>query len=159
MISKMNIRTAERDNQIDLTQLAHLNALFNGASDTAEQLASRLADPCCVETPILAEISGRIVGFAALRVVPCVFYSEAHAELTELYVEDAYRHQGVGQALVAYAERLAIEKGAQTMVILTDFENRAAQSLYRKMGYNNEDLVLSKDLSKNENNPNSNLPA
>jgi len=145
MTAAIHTRIAESADVAGLAQLVRLNALFNGASDSAEQIAARLADPRRVETPILAYIEGHIVGFASLRLVPCVFYSEPYAELTELYVDEEHRRQGVGRALVAHVEKLAREAGARHMLILTDFYNNAAQSLYRAMGYVHYDIALTKD--------------
>jgi len=145
MTGNIRIRTAESTDAAGLAQLVRLNALFNGASDSAEIIAARLKDPRRVETIILAETDGCIVGFAALRIVPCVFYSEPYSELTELYVDESYRRRGVGRALVAHVEKLAQESGARHMLILTDFYNNAAQSLYRAMGYVHYDIALTKD--------------
>ena len=128
----------------DAQELARLNLAFNGASEPAENLAERLSDPRRVETPILAERDNRLVGFAGVRIVPCEFYPTPHAELTELYVEPAYRRQGVGRALAAHAERLAQGSGATELFVLTGFENQAAQGLYRAMGYCDHDLALCK---------------
>jgi GNAT superfamily N-acetyltransferase len=66
--------------------------------------------------------------------------------LTELYVEENNRRHGVGRALVAHVEKLAREASARQMLILTDFYNNAAQSLYRAMGYVHYDIALTKDL-------------
>jgi GNAT superfamily N-acetyltransferase len=130
----------------DAAALARLNEAFNGVVEPPEELAQRLLNPRRVEQPILAEIAGQPVGLVALRVVPCVFYTSPHAELTELYVEPAYRRQGVGRALVDYAARLAREAGAETLLVLTDFCNDTAQSLYRDRGFVNHDLAMQKDL-------------
>ena len=146
MTAAIHTRIAEYADAAGLAQLVRLNALFNGASDSTEQIAARLADPRRVETAILAEIDGHIVGFAALRLVPCIFFTEPYAELTELYVDEGYRRQGIGQALVVHVERLARDAGARQMLILTDFYNDAAQSLYRAMGYVHYDIALTKDL-------------
>ena len=146
MTVTIQTRIAESTDTAGLAQLVRMNALFNGASDSAEQIANRLADPRRVETAILAEIEGRIVGFAALRLAHCIFYTEPYAELTELYVEESHRRCGVGRALVAHVERLAREAGARQMLILTDFYNHAAQSLYHAMGYAHYDIALTKDL-------------
>ena len=146
MTPSIQIRTAENTDAAGLAQLVQLNTLFNGASDSAEAIAVRLADPRRVETAILAEIEGQIVGFAALRIVPCIFYAEPYAELTELYVAEDHRRRGVGRALVTHSERLARTAGARRMLILTDFYNNAAQSLYRAMGYLHYDIALTKDL-------------
>jgi len=145
MTDTIRTRTAESADAAGLAQLVRLNALFNGASDSAEQIAARLKDPRRVETIILAESDDCIVGFAALRIVPCVFFSEPYTELTELYVDESYRRRGVGRALVAHVEKLAREAGARHMLILTDFYNNAAQSLYRSMGYVHYDIALTKD--------------
>ena len=80
----------------DTHEWARLNAIFNGVQVGLEQLSSRLANPHRVETPIVAEVDNCIVGFASLRLVPCVFYDTPHAELTELFVQEAYRRRGIG---------------------------------------------------------------
>lgn len=144
----LRTRPAESADAAGLAQLVRLNALFNGASDSAEQIAARMADPRRVETALLAEIDDRIVGFATLRVVPTIFFAEPYAELTELYVAEGYRRRGAGRALVAHVEKLAREAGARQMLILTDFYNNAGQSLYRSMGYVHYDIALCKDLNK-----------
>ena len=147
MVFAIRTRIADCADASGLAQLVRLNALFNGASDSTEQIAARIVDPRRVETPILAEVNELIVGFAALRVVPCVFFAEPYAELTELFVEENFRRQGVGRALVTHAERLAQEAGARQILILTDFYNNKAISLYRSMGFVHYDIALCKDLT------------
>lgn len=126
--------------------LARMNAIFNGSTVSAEQLAERLADPHCVETPIIAEVEGEVVGFTALRVVPSLFYNAPHAELTELFVEAAYRRRGIGKSLIAYALDLARQAGAKEMMVLTGFDNHGAQALYREMGFEADDLDMDRPL-------------
>jgi GNAT superfamily N-acetyltransferase len=135
--------------QADAPALARLNIAFNGGDETPERIATRLADPRCVETPLLAEIDGRAVGFAALRIVPCVFYPEPYVELTELYLEPEYRRVGIGRALVSYAETLERGAGARGLVVLTSLRNQAAQAFYHALGYRDDDLALWKDLPSN----------
>jgi GNAT superfamily N-acetyltransferase len=128
----------------DAPELARLNAAFNGVQEPPEPLAARLADPKCVETPIIAQVEGRAVGFACLRLVPALCYDSTYAELTELFVEKACRRQGVGRALVAYAERLAREGGARELVLLTGFGNAQGQAFYRALGYADWELAMRK---------------
>jgi GNAT superfamily N-acetyltransferase len=141
----LNIRTALSE---DAPEIARLNKLFNGVDEPAENYARRMGDAQRIDTPILAEIDGRVVGLANLRLLSPVFYSEMYAELTELYVEEAFRHHGAGRALVSYAEGLALAGGSPEMIILTDFYNKAAQALYRGMGYEHRDIALSKSLGQ-----------
>jgi ribosomal protein S18 acetylase RimI-like enzyme len=140
-------RTARLD---DAQELARLNLAFNEVRSSPEAIARRLADPQRVEQPLVAEIDGRVVGFAALRVVPCVFYEDPHGEVTELYVEEGYRRLGVGRALLALAESMAKAKGVQELVVLTGSTNRKARRLYRSLGYESGDVALSKELTNAE---------
>ena len=130
----------------DAPEIARLNHLFNGVDEPAENYAMRMADPRRVDTPLLAEINGRVIGIANLRLLTAVFYAEPYAELTELFVEERARRLGAGAALVTFAEGLAHKGGAVEMLILTDFYNQNAQQLYRKLGYEHYDIALSKKL-------------
>jgi GNAT superfamily N-acetyltransferase len=109
-----------------------------------KRLAARLADPKCVETPIIAQVEGRAVGFACLRLVPSLCYDPTYAELTELFVEEACRRRGIGQALVAYAEQLARASGARELVLLTGLGNAQGQAFYRALGYADWALAMRK---------------
>ena len=124
-----------------------MNEAFNGVTDTAEQIAARLAGCAGIETPIVAELGGQVGGFACVRVVPCVLYAGPYAELTELYVEPACRRRGLGRALIARAEQLAHERGAAELIIMTGVGNAAAQALYRSAGYDTYAVALNRKLT------------
>jgi ribosomal protein S18 acetylase RimI-like enzyme len=128
----------------DAGHLARMNAAFNGVSDSAAQIAARLSACAAIETALVAELDGQIGGFACVRVVPCVLYAEPYAELTELYVEPAFRRRGLGRALIAQAEQLAHARGATDLVIMTSVGNAAAQALYRTAGYDTYAVALSR---------------
>ena len=130
----------------DAVEIARLNLAFNGVTDSPEAYAARLADPRRVDHPILALLDERAVGQANLRLAPNVFYAEPYAELSELFVEEAHRRQGIARALIQAAERLAVESGARQMVILTDFYNHPAQQLYRALGFQHHDIALVKEI-------------
>lgn len=128
----------------DAQDIAHLNLLFNEATDPAEAIATRMSDPACVETVILAKEDGKTIGFALVRVVPTVLYADIHAELTELYVMEEYRQRGIASDLIAFAEQVAVQKGAQSILVQTGDDNVPALALYKKIGYEEYDLVLKK---------------
>ena len=131
----------------DASEIARLNALFNDVHQPPEFYAARMGEAQRADTPILAEIDGCVVGMVNLRLVKQVFYPEPYAELTELFVEEAYRRRGVARALIESAEELARAAGAPEMLILTDFYNHPAQMLYGALGYVHHDIVVSKKLS------------
>ena len=132
----------------DAGDLARMNAAFNGVFDSAAQVAARLVAGADIETAIVAELDGQVGGFACVRVVPCVLYAEPCAELTELYVEPAFRRRGLGRALIAYAEQLALARGASDLVIMTGVGNAAAQALYRTAGYDTYAVALNRKVSQ-----------
>lgn len=130
----------------DAPAIAKLNLLFNEATDPTEAIATRMSDPYCVETVILAKVMDEAVGFALVRVVPSVLYSTPHAELTELYVLDEYRQRGIASELIAFAEQVAAQKGARSILVQTGDDNVPALALYKKIGYEEYDLTLKKKL-------------
>jgi GNAT superfamily N-acetyltransferase len=137
----VNIRPAT---PADAGDLARMNAAFNGVSDSAAQIAARLAACVDIETAILGELDGQVGGFACVRVVPCLLYAEPYAELTELYVEPAFQRRGLGRALIARVEQLARARGAADLLIMTGVGNPAAQALYRAAGYDTYAVALNR---------------
>ncbi len=130
----------------DMPEIARLNGLFNGSVELAGSYLIRLQEPQRVDTPVIALVDGHIAGAANLRLLQPFFHPSPYAELTELFVEEDYRRKGIGRSLVAYVEQLARAAGAQQILILTDFYNHQAQSLYRALGYAHHDIALSKTL-------------
>ncbi len=59
--------------------------------------------------------------------------------LYELGVDDAYRGQGVGKALVAALRDHAVERDCRGMWVLTDHDNEAALATYRAAGAGDPD--------------------
>jgi ribosomal protein S18 acetylase RimI-like enzyme len=144
---EMQIRVAGPD---DAGEVARLLEAFNGPPVSVEQARGRLIAAQGVETALLAEVEGRAVGFAAVRVVPYLSDDVPYAELTELYVEAAHRRRGVGQALLGRAAAIARERGAAELLLLTGLENRAAQAFYRAMGCSDFALAMSLPLGEEE---------
>jgi ribosomal protein S18 acetylase RimI-like enzyme len=128
----------------DAPAIAKLNLLFNEVDESAENIAARMDDPACVETVILAKVADEVVGFALVCVVPSVLYSTPHAELTELYVMEEFRQRGIASDLIAFAEKVAVQKGARSILVQTGDDNEPALALYKKFGYEEYDLTLKK---------------
>lgn len=130
----------------DVHELVILNRLFNGFSDSAEEMAIRMQNTQNIETIILARLEGQVAGFAALRVLPCVLYPTPYAELTELYVKEEYRLRGIATHLVRFLEKLAVKKGAKSLSVQTGADNQPALSLYYGLDFADYDVALQKSL-------------
>jgi ribosomal protein S18 acetylase RimI-like enzyme len=68
------------------------------------------------------------------------------AEIVELYVQEAYRHKGVGRALMVEAERRLRSRWCDWVRLEVLAPNRVAQALYADLGYRVTDLRLGKAL-------------
>ena len=130
----------------DMYGLARLNNIFNDVDESAEAIWSRIEHPKCAEIPIVAVIDNHVIGFTGLRIVPNIFYPGAHAEITELFVEEKYRRQGIASALMRCAEKIAKTRDAKEIVLHTGEDNQSARALYATLGYDEWELVLGREL-------------
>ena len=140
----LTIRQATPD---DATELARLLDLFDTMGATPEQVAARMRACQNVLTTFIGELDGRPVGFACLRLVPHLQGDEPYAELTDIYVEEPFRRQGVARALIVRVEVAARAGGAGGAVIITGFDNERAQAAYRASGYADWALAMEKRFS------------
>lgn len=128
----------------DAADFIRLNAAFNEVTLTHEQAEANLR--AGLDRVILALSDGTAAGFACVLIIRRVCYVEPYAEVTELYVDPAYRRRGVAQLLMQHAEKLVCAAGAPEITVCTGWDNMAGQQLYHGLGYVNDDLKLAKKL-------------
>jgi ribosomal protein S18 acetylase RimI-like enzyme len=97
-----------------------------------------------IEHPILVELDGNVVGFASLRLLNYLGEDAPYAEISELFVSERYRRQGIARALMTELEVRARAAGASNLAVLTAAENEAAIALYRAMGFQEFSIALQK---------------
>jgi hypothetical protein len=117
----------------DATQLiAELSAELAALYEVADGSAGFA--PSDVEVPraafIIARINGEPVGCGALRPL-----DETTVEVKRMYTRPAYRRAGVGQAILAEMDRLALEFGYTTLKLQTGPKQPEAAALYERVGY------------------------
>jgi len=81
------------------------------------------------------------------RVLPAIDPTP-YAEVTDLFVAEGARRQGIGTALLRQCEELARSRGAGNLVLLTGRENREAKAFYKSLGYEDYALALRKSLKR-----------
>jgi len=126
----------------DAAAVAQLNHLFNGVPLDVPGVALRIERCTATERIFLAEVDGLAVGFLSLWLFPIVCFPDPYAEVSELYVCEGYRREGVGRALMCEAIEVARLEGAAELKINTGFRNSAAQHLYSSLGFENLCLHL-----------------
>ena len=131
-MEQVTVRQATPD---DATELSVLLDRFDGTGATPAQVAVRMQASAQVLTTYVAEVEGKLAGFACLRLIPHLQGDAPYAELTDLYVDPPYRRRGVARALMTEVETVSVAAGADEIVVITGFENDGAQDAYEAQGY------------------------
>ena len=118
----------------DAPALLAMNAAFNGDTGTTEE-AIRRSLLSCPETVLIAERGGTPAGFCCAQVHHSFCYPAPVAEVTEMYVEEAFRRQGCASAMLRALEELLARQGVDEMHLLTGTANAAAQATYERAGF------------------------
>ena len=82
----------------------------------------------------MAEINGMAVGFTQLYTSFSSVSMRPIYILNDLYVEQAYRKKGIGEALLDQAKKLCLENGFKGLALETEIDN-PAQKLYERLGW------------------------
>jgi len=116
-----------------------------GEPVTSQAVQRRIDQARGIETFVVAERAGKVLGFASLRLVPSLD-STPYAELSDLFVARPYRRQGVGRRLLEFVETRARERGADRLVLTTGLKNVDAGRFYRALGFEDHALAMKKSL-------------
>jgi PhnO protein len=132
----------------DAEVLSKLIMEFTGMPTTPADIHQRLVQSRGIEHPILAEIDGKVLGFASLRLLNYLGEEAPYAEISELFVTAGYRRWGIGRTLMAELERMARAAGASNLNVLTDPDNEPAVAIYKAMGFEQFSVALQKWFSE-----------
>lgn len=99
-----------------------------------------------VKVFILKDDSGNIIGFILLQVVTNNFTNEAVCFILEVFVEPKHRGQGIGSILMGIAEKFAKDNEIKKVVLNVAPHNDIAHGLYKKLGYTEEKIRMSKKM-------------
>ncbi|MFN2637650.1 MAG: GNAT family N-acetyltransferase [Gemmatimonadaceae bacterium] len=121
-----------------------------GYPGSPNQITPRLKD-LLAHPPAIAVVAetpnGTVVGVATAHIFFSLHKSEPIAWLTSLVVEDDARGTGVGSTLLAYAERWAVQNGANRLTLTSAHHRRQAHQFYERRGYEMNGVRLSKQLT------------
>jgi ribosomal protein S18 acetylase RimI-like enzyme len=79
---------------------------------------------------IIAEYNGIVAGVAGLKKVDNVTY-----EFTKMAVDENYRRRGIAEHICYAAFQKAKELGAETVILYSNSELKAALAMYEKIGF------------------------
>jgi ribosomal protein S18 acetylase RimI-like enzyme len=133
---------------------AKVQELKSGAeigTDYTETLIDAIADRRRQGIILIAKIDNNAIGFA------CAWIDEdndpllrddarRHAYVSDIFVADAWRRQGVARLLLQALETAMRQRGCERIRICTKATNLAALSCYEATGYRPYEIILSKPL-------------
>lgn len=115
----------------------------SSASGGTTTTASGAATAADAGTPT----EGHAVGFVMFHVETGFFETDAtRGVIDNVYVLPDARGDGVGSALLAYAERELAARGADVVAVEALWDNEAAQRLYDRRGYDRHRVTLEKSV-------------
>ena len=103
-----------------------------GPSDIVERLTRFASEHSRV---LVAEHDGALLGFIALHALPRFEHDDRIVRILALVVDAGARERGVGRALMAEAEGIAVELGAAFTEITAGHHRPEARHLYETLGY------------------------
>ena len=95
---------------------------------------------------IVADVAGQLVGLVTVG-ERRHFTGEVDAYVGELIVAAEAERRGVGTRLMAAAEEWGRRRGLRHLTLETGSANRIARAFYASLGYRDEDVRLTKDIS------------
>lgn len=126
----------------DASDLLVLNEKFNGPGDiTVDQIEHSLENNDREEV-FVAEQDGFLVGFCCVQVFKSFCYDVNYAEITEIYIDDRYQHQGIGTMMFKFIEQYFEKVNITGFQLFTGGENYQAQSFYEKIGYKKTSEIM-----------------
>lgn len=88
------------------------------------------------------EESGVLAGFVCIQLKRSFCYDDYMPEITEVYVNPAYRRRGIASEMLIFAEDYCAKKyPLHQYELLTGKNNIIAQSVYGNLGYKNDNKI------------------
>ena len=141
---KVNVRRATSS---DAAALADLVTQL-GYPSRPEEVIARLATLESAEQGLfVAEVDKRVVGLAHVN-CRSTLLADGMAEVMALVVDDKWRGQGIGRALLQVTEEWAGQRGYGTLLVRTNVVRQRAHEFYYRNGFRHvkTSLTLVKEL-------------
>ncbi|MNH87128.1 TDP-fucosamine acetyltransferase [compost metagenome] len=139
MANNYRVHQASIEDLNELAEVFNKYRIFYGQPNDIEGAKSFLFDRFEHQESIIFCVqdhnSGQILGFTQLYPLFSSISMRRLLLLNDLYVDEAYRKQGIGQLLLDTAKGYAEKVRAKGLQLSTAVTNSSAQSLYERNGY------------------------
>ncbi len=138
LTESVEIRPARPEDVVEILKMVAELAEFEKLTDqlvaTEEDYQKSLFGPVPVAEALVAEHEGGLIGYAIFFSTFSTFIGKAGIWLEDLYVKQAFRHQGVGKRLLKSLGKLAQERDAGRYEWCVLDWNQNAIDLYEQVG-------------------------
>lgn len=122
---------------------AHLNSISD--EESAAQIKKHIA-LCHADNShsvyVAENAEGDVLGYVAVHWLPSLFLPASEGYLSELFIHDAYRGQGIGKALLATVTSEANDRGCLRLTLINHKDRDSYQrEFYRKQGWIERETV------------------
>jgi ribosomal protein S18 acetylase RimI-like enzyme len=124
-----------------LAMLFSQEAEFKPDTDAQTRGLGKIISAPNIGRILLAEQSCQVVGMVNLLFTVSTALGERVAILEDLVLLPNVRRQGIGSALIEAAFAQALSDGCHRITLLTDHDNLAGQSFYRKHGFESSSMT------------------
>ncbi|MFX1338160.1 MAG: GNAT family N-acetyltransferase [Promethearchaeota archaeon] len=93
----------------------------------------------------VAKENDKMIGFLSMVFYKTFLHKRGTALINELIVAKSHRNKGIGKVLIEKAIQLAKRRGMDEIEVGTEISNVNAQSFYKKVGFNEEHVLLGKE--------------
>lgn len=131
-----------RATEADAEALYVLNGKFNGTGCTSFALLEGSLAENTQEAVFIALVDDTPAGFCCVQVFRSMCYDRHYAEVTELFVDEKFRQQGVASALMKWVEEHFSSQNMAGFQLFTGRDNFTAQMFYEKLGYKKTQEIM-----------------
>ncbi len=115
-----------------------------GRRDAVDNCRALLADPN--HQVLVARVEGVVVGMLNFTTRRTITHARPSALIDELVVARSQRGRGVGRLLIEEAARRARALGCEELEVSTESSNTEARAFYAKCGFDEEAVLLERQL-------------
>jgi len=103
--------------------------------EAARRNLGQLLEDASLGQVLLAELEGRLIGYAILTYGYDLEFGGMDAYLTDLFIAEPDRGRGLGQWLLSEVERASRAAGVQALHLMVAPQNHRAHHIYHRAGF------------------------
>ncbi|QBE62928.1 GNAT family N-acetyltransferase [Pseudoduganella lutea] len=138
------IRDAQSTDHTALARLLHELGYESTPGQVRARLEALASSPA--DRVLVAELQGEVVGCISLHALP-LFHTAGHlGRITSMVVDERYRSEGIGAALIAAAERWFVSAGCVKLEVTSSDRRLDAHRFYERHGLSRDGQRLARSI-------------